>query len=305
VLKVFEQLISFSIHTLKIMDRTIELVDEKKGIIQITDLSERWYAKPYNNEETGLPEGYKFFPSVTWIAGCYPKNMGFVKWIASKGFDEAEAIKVSAGDKGSKVHLATEVIEQGKEVKINDSFPSKVSGMLEELTIEEVDCIQSFIDWLDETRPEVLMMEKAVFGDGYAGTIDRIYRIDGQIWIIDLKTSKAIWPEHEIQISAYSHADIDYKALGITTEEWAERKLAILQLGYDKYRTEGKARFKFTEVKDKFDLFLASYKIWQNENPTAKPKTTAYPLVLKSKFKAEQTEKKVAEKIEKPIKKSK
>ena len=263
------------------MKKEIRVVDKKKGIIQITTLSERWYAKPSTDEETGLPL-YEYIPSVTWICGYYPKGIGFMKWLAGKGWDEAEAIKVAAGDKGSKVHIATEVIEKGDDVNITDSYPNKTTGLPEELCVEEVDAIKSFADWVDEVNPEVMMMESCVFGENYAGTIDRIYRIDGQVWVIDLKTSKYLWPEHTLQVSAYSHAKIDYEGLGISEKEWKERKLAILQLGYNKYRTPGKPHFKFTEVPDRYDLFESAYKIWQFENPNTKPKTAEYPLVIRS-----------------------
>ena len=269
-----------------------DIKEVKGGVMQITTIDERWYAKPFIDKKTGLPTSYEYFPSVTWITGYYPKGIGFMKWLASKGWDEAEAIKVAAGDKGSKVHLATEAIELGKEISIREHLPNKTTGNMEELTVEEIDCIVSFRDWLDEVQPETLMTECCVFGEDYAGTIDRIYRIDGRIWILDLKTSKSLWPEHTLQISGYSHAHIDYKKLGITDEEWKERGLAILQLGYDKFRTPGKPHFKFTEVPDRYDLFRAAYKIWQFEHPGAKPKTAAYPLVISSKVRSEALEKK-------------
>ena len=80
----------------------------------------------------------------------------------------------------------------------------------------------------------------------YAGTLDEMdatpSSVPGirQIWIVDKKTSKSVSHGHGMQLSSYSHADIDYKTLGITDEEWKNRKLAVLQLGYpynkDKYK---------------------------------------------------------------------
>jgi len=266
------------------MKKEIKEIDEGKKVMRITTLNERWYAKPIEDKETGLPK-YEFLPSSTWIAGYYPKGIGFWKWLANKGWDEAEALKIAAGDKGSKVHYACEDIDKGVGIEITkQKYPNPTNGELEELTIEEIDCINSFKQWLDETKPELLANEITVFGDGYGGTIDKIYRIDGQIWIVDLKTSKTVWESAKLQLSSYSNADIDYKELKITEKEWKERKQAILQLGYDKYRTEGKARFKFTEIEDKFELFKMAKKIWANENPNSKPKEMEYPLIIKSEF---------------------
>jgi hypothetical protein len=265
-----------------------EIREIKDGVLCITTLNERWYAKPSINKETGLPE-YRYFPSSTWIAGYYPKGIGFMKWLAEKGWDEAEAIKQAAGDKGSKSHYACQDIDAGQLIDIQTSkYVNPSTGQEEELTPEEIDCILSFRDWTDAVKPELLASELTAFNEaeGYAGTIDRIYRINGQILIPDLKTGQTIWPEWELQISSYSHLDIDYKALGITDEEWKNRKLAVLQIGYRKNQN----RYKFTVIEDKFALFMHAKAIWANENPEAEPKEAKYPLVIQSKVRLVQSQ---------------
>jgi hypothetical protein len=257
------------------MNKEIRVIDKEKGIVRITTLDERWYAKPGENKLTGLPE-YQFFPSSTWIAGMYPKGIEFYKWLANKGWDEAEAIKSAAGRRGSKVHQATEHLEKNGSFTIETQFLNHDNDLLELLSTEELGCVLSFIEWHKETKPQLLANEMTVFGDGYAGTLDRIYRIDGQVYIVDLKTSQYIWEEMKLQVSSYSHASIDYKSLGITDEEWNNRMLAILQLGYKL----NKRSYKFTEIEDKYNLFEMAKLVWANENPNAKPKQKDYPLVL-------------------------
>jgi hypothetical protein len=254
-------------------------IDKKNKIMRITTLDERWYAKPEQEKVTGLPE-YKFYPSVTWISGYYPKGIPFFKWLAQKGWDEAEALKIAAGDKGSKVHWACNDIEQGETVRIDSKYLNKTTEQMEDLSPDEIDCIKSFRDWLDETKPELLALETVVFGEQWAGTIDRIYRIGKQIWILDIKTGQNLWEENKLQLVGYSHSEIDYQSLGITDEEWKNRKLAILQVGYRLNRRG----FKFTEIEDKYNLFLTAIEIWKNENPESKPKQKDYPLEIVSKF---------------------
>ena len=117
--------------------------------------------------------------------------------------------------------------------------------------------------------------------------------IGGQVWIIDFKTSPNIWPSHEIQLSSYSHLDIDLK---ITAEEWANRKQAILQLGYNRNKIK---KYKFTEIEDKFDLFLATQRIWANECSGIYPKQKDYPLSVQAKQLAPKVEEKEIKKINK------
>ena len=179
------------------------------------------------------------------------------------------------------------MIDDGKEVAMNDKFINPTTMELEELTPEEYKAVMDFTEWLDITKPELLANEITVFGDDYAGTIDRIYRIDGQIWIVDIKTGQNIWEEYKLQLSAYSHANVDYKELKITDKEWQNRKLAILQIGYHR----NQRGYKFTEVEDKYDLFRMARQIWENENPNAKPDQASYPLRLASKIRVKKVAK--------------
>lgn len=266
-----------------------EIVEIKDGVMRITTIDERWYSKPGIETKTGLPV-YEHLPSSSYIAGCYPKGIAFWKYLANKGWAESERIKSEAGDKGTKVHHATEDIEKGIEIDIQEAKYADSNGVESTLTPEEVEGVMSFITLFNLVRPQVLATELTVFGKFYAGTLDSIWRIPQTvkinnyckiskgIWIVDKKTSANIWPSHLLQVSSYSQADIDYKSLGITVDEWIERKLAILQLGHPKT----KGGFKFNITEDKYNLFLNSYEIWKNENPDAKPKQRDFPLILKA-----------------------
>ena len=243
------------------MKKEIRTIDKEKGIVQITTYDERWYAKTFDNPTTGLPD-YQFVPSVTWIAGHYPKGIAFYKWLADKGWDEAEAIKHAAGDKGSKIHLAIDFLLNGNTVAMDAKFPNKSTGQDEDLSVEEYAAILSFAEWYNEVKPEILASEYVVWGDGYAGTVDLKCKIDGKVYIVDFKSSQYIWPEYELQLSAYKQADKGVDAL------------AILQVGYKR----NKKAFKFTEIEDKFPLFLAAKQIWANETASQSPLQKDYPI---------------------------
>ena len=238
------------------------------SVVQITTSDERWYMREEVNLETRLPE-LRFVPSVTWIAGSYPKGIGFYKWLADKGWDEAEAIKSAAGDKGSKVHLAIVDLLDGKDVPMESKHVNNSTGQPEELSVEEYEAVAAFVRWWKEAKPTVIAREVTVWNDsvGYAGTVDLVCCVGEEVWIVDFKTSQYLWPEHELQISAYKHANL---ALA------GEPKLAILQIGYKR----NKNGYKFTEVGDKFDLFLSAHKIWANEHGQEKPRQIDLPVKL-------------------------
>jgi len=255
------------------MKKEIRTVDEERGIIQVTTTDERWYVKETENKKTGLPE-YKFVPSATWICSYYPKGIQFYQWLASKGWDESQAIKESAGARGSKIHKAIEVLLQGETIEMNSRFVNPKTGELEELTVDEYEAICSFYDWYIETNPEIISSEIVVWNDehNYAGTVDLVLNIQDkktnevETWIVDIKSGQSIWKEYELQISCYKHA--------LKLEN--EPRLAVLQVGYRK----NKRGWKFTEIEDKFDLFLTAKRIWAEENSGAKPQQKDYPLRL-------------------------
>lgn len=226
--------------------------------IQCTTTDERWYLNPITKA---------WMPSTTWISSYVPSKELAI-WMAKKGWDEAELIKQEAGSKGSRVHKAIEVLSLGGEVKHNDSFTDG-DGDYRELSVEEYEAVISFKQWVDEVKPKFIKSEQVVFNDeyNYAGTLDAIIELEGKTYILDYKTSANIYLSHEVQISSYLHSN-GMKADGI----------AILQVGYKRNKNK---KYKFTELKDKFDLFLSAYSFWAEENLGKSPAQKDFPITLK------------------------
>jgi hypothetical protein len=280
------------------MKKIIRDVDSDRGILQVTCSDERWYLKR-SEDAAGLPS-YKSVPSVTWIAGYYPKGVEFYKWLADKGWDEAEAVKTAAGDKGSAVHHAIEMILKGEEFRIDTKVIDKnrsteVETIYRDLSFEELLCVKSFLDWFNEVKPEVIATERTIFSDihNFAGTVDFVCRIDGVPYIIDFKTSKSIWREYELQVSAYRMAmeNGENPIFGLNENgtdtgkqiDLSGLRTAILQVGY----TRNKAGWKFTEIEDAFPLFKVAQQIWQREAGSQEIKQYQFPIVLSAGRKSE------------------
>jgi hypothetical protein len=231
------------------MKKETRIVNEKLGVVQITTLDERWYQV-----------GKEYYPSVSWIAGCYPKGVQFYKWLASKGWNEAEAIKNEAGERGSNVHNAIDRLNNGEEID-HELYSS-----------EEWTAIMSYVDWYNEYQPKIIFSEKTVLSDKYkyAGTIDLFIETCEGFCVVDIKTSQSVWKEYELQLSAYRKALEDEH--GNTGYQQA-----ILQVGY----RMNKKKYKFTKIDDKFDLFLSAQNIWEEEHGGSKPKQIDLPTKLK------------------------
>ena len=233
----------------------------ENGILRVTTSDERWYGIP---QEDG---SIRYVPSVTWICEHYPKGIGFYKWLASKGWDEAMALKEAAGDRGSTVHNAVVAMLKGETIRHDSAFTDE-TGKQREITTEEYEGVISFADWWKENKPELIIFDKTVIAPdfSYAGTLDLLYKIKGEAWLIDLKTSSEIWPSHELQISAYGHCFNE------------PLKLGILQLGYKRNK---KKKFKFTDIENQYELFEAAMKIWKKETSGIIPQQKDFPAEVK------------------------
>lgn len=244
------------------------VVDKEKGIIQVTSPDERFYQVTKDEEGKFLTPN-DFYPSVTWIASYYPKGFGYEKWLADRGIDKAEEIKNEAGQKGSRVHKACGDLMLGNEVKMESKYAND-DGEQAELTAEEYWIVMTFKRFLDEEQPIILGLEYTLLNHEYkfGGTVDIKCRIASDVYkrihIIDIKTSKDIYPSHEIQVSAYQETDKEVEAID------------ILQVGYRR----NKMGYKLTEIEPQFNVFLAAKTIWEKEQGNVQIPQREYPISL-------------------------
>lgn len=257
-------------------------------ILQVTTVDERWYVRETFDDQTGLPSGHDFVPSVTWITSKYPMGVGFYRWLAGMGWDEAERVRAAAGGKGSKVHQAITDLIDGKTLALDAAYVNPHTGEPEELTVEEWKCLVEFRDWWAMAKPTTLLRDVVVWHDeaGYAGTLDWLGILTDQttsaqsppgLWLLDFKTSQEVWPSHELQVSAYKAALLSNLPGELGDVQGIEAlHLGILQVGYRR----NQRGWKLSEVEDQYDLFLAAKTIWAKETEGEAPFQAEYPLIL-------------------------
>ncbi|MCM8783676.1 MAG: hypothetical protein NC818_02705 [Candidatus Omnitrophica bacterium] len=66
----------------------------------------------------------------------------------------------------------------------------------------------AFAKWFNEAQPTLVASEAVVISPTYkyAGTIDALCLIQGELWLVDFKTSPKIYDDHILQIAAYRQA---------------------------------------------------------------------------------------------------
>lgn len=77
------------------------------------------------------------------------------------------------------------------------------------LSADLIDCAETcfikYLQWEEGHKVVPLLVEAPLTDDGlgFGGTVDFYGTIDGVLTLKDLKTAKAIWPEHLYQVAAY------------------------------------------------------------------------------------------------------
>lgn len=232
-----------------------------KEIIRVEQYSfdERFYQR-----EVGV-NIYEYAPSMTYVLSCVYPAHELAEWRGDVGNKRADEIMNEAGEDGNFVHAAIERILKGEEVttiEIEKQFSSRRS-----LKVKR--CLKAFMDWHAEFKPKTIGLEYAVWGDGYAGTVDLKCEIEGEIYIVDFKTSKSIHNSHKVQIAGYGMADskVDKIALlhlGNTTKK---KYSFLVQDDEDRAKYEGQCKMAVS--------------MFHTLNPNAKPTDETFPEIFK------------------------
>jgi hypothetical protein len=215
----------------------------------------------------------KFTPGVTTILQeTLPTPFALRQWIGDMGNEKAEAKLERAGARGSAIHHACETLLYGGELKLHEAFPDR----------KDQKCIVAFVNWLAEYQPEIVEngIEQVIASQlGYAGTLDILCKIKGELWIVDIKTSANVYDSHKLQLAAYQNAV--YEMIG------EKPKMGILHLNHK--TKKGWAFHDDLEINGKpvtIDDFMKVFELYLVLNGgriPEPPMMTVYPEVLSLK----------------------
>ena len=234
---------------------------------QINILDERFYL----NKKTG-----EYYPSVTTVLDVYPKGAGYIQWLKDLGNNSDEVVR-RAAEQGSKIHDAIDKYLTRQEVRWMDDEGKTI------YTLEEWKMILRFVDFWTTFKPHIKVNEFMAISENYklGGTIDIVCELNGELWLIDAKSSNAIHPSHELQLAAYAT---------MWNEQFPKAKIQRAGILWLKATTRGAdkkgekiqgASWQLKEFDrhytDAFKIFQHTRAIWNEENPNYKPKNLIYP----------------------------
>lgn len=168
-----------------------------------------------------------------------------------KLLDAFEEKRSGASSIGNRVHAIADMISRGED-----------PGEIDE---DAQPYVNAFNDFINDVKPEfveseVFVANRTMF---YAGTIDSIVRLDGELYVLDIKTGNNIYPEVGLQLSAYSRAEFIGRKGGTEHEmpKVNQTKGLVLHIRPEKY-----ALYPVMIGDEVFDAFLAALDIYHYDS---------------------------------------
>ena len=129
-----------------------------------------------------LPDG-QWVPSITSVTSFYNRQI-FAKWRERVGIEEANRITKKATARGTDFHAATELYMLNKEINWDEFKP---------LTKFMFAHARPYLDKINNIHA----IERTLYSEylGLAGRVDCIAEYEGELAVIDFKTSEKIKPE--------------------------------------------------------------------------------------------------------------
>jgi hypothetical protein len=219
-----------------------------------------------------------FYPSVTTILQYMPKNRFFESWLKDVGHN-SDIIMRKAGREGTQVHEAAEALLKGEEVNWIDDFGNaKYSQLVWQM-------IMRFHEFWTTHKPELISTEEFVWSDEhkYAGTADLVVKMDGEIWLLDIKTSNHLHKTYDLQLAAYAKAIEEKTGLKIqrTGILWLKALTRGESKKKDTYQGKGWQIKVVDEIDKNHELFMLIYTLFLLDNPDVKPAYKSFPTALK------------------------
>ncbi len=239
-------------------NRILEISEDSQ---QITMPDSRYYRR--NGE---------YYPSITYVLGTYPKGKFFEDWLKKVGYSSEHIVK-KAAEQGTQVHEMCEAFLLGEEL----NFLGPHGKPMYHPDVWQM--FLRFVEWWEEYNPTLVEAEVHLFSDEYkvAGTCDLVCEINGELWVIDFKTSNNLQTTYDLQAAIY--AQCFEECYGKKPDRTGILWLKSSKRGPKKGVMQGKG-WEIYESKrsqeENLDIFQTVRKLFDLENPNHKPAFTEF-----------------------------
>lgn len=241
--------------------------------------------------------GYKFkgqlYPRVTTIKGILGAGEALIDWAAKQvdadvkalvkqyrdGQLGIEGLLISLLDDNlCKAHIRNRDAKADYGTLFHDLAESCAKGIPYDIPTHLLPAAEAFLAWEQENKPKTLFTEVTIISrtHGYAGKLDRIAEINGEVILMDYKTSKGVYKEFALQMAAYRYGDFIAWPDGNETPLPPIDACAVLHV-----KPEGSVELLRVEAgPDQFKQFLNCLDLyrWRKTQPDPEPYVRQYAL---------------------------
>ena len=218
-----------------------------------------------------------WYPRVTAIVSIKAKPALYAFYASMPSLAAGEAMKDKSAEEGTLIHETIEAILKKESVTIPASIQPAVAA---------------FQNFYDSNPVIVHQVEERLVSQRhrYAGTMDVLAEINGQLGVLDIKTSLAIYRDYQIQTAAYVEALKERSDLPSHLTRWIlriDQNRQCLRCGATLREKGGRQKIRrgtadcahqwseligeyeikeLTDVEADIGAFLAAKKLWEWEN---------------------------------------
>ena len=147
----------------------------------------------------------KRIPGVTTVIGRFKDSGALMWWAFSQGraaergeIDSLYDKRDEAAESGTLAHEMVEAHIAGAPFPDLDLIPPEIAEQAKQ-------AFRAYLKWERTTNIEIIEQEIPLVSEQYqfGGTPDAIGEIDGELCILDWKTSNSVYPDHLIQLASY------------------------------------------------------------------------------------------------------
>lgn len=215
-----------------------------------------------------------YYPSVTSILEYMPPDPFLLDYMKMMG-KNMDILRDRAATEGTQVHEAIEKLLSGEKIEWQDDWGNA------RYNLKVWQMILKFSDFYKTYSPTTIASEMFVYSDTlkYAGTADYVCELDGDVWLIDFKTSTTLSESYKLQLAAYSHALKECKGIEVAKAGILWLKAATRKRSNKKgvYQGEGWQIVENTEMEKSFRTFNLVREMYNVYNPVVEPYTKSYP----------------------------
>lgn len=207
----------------------------------------------------------KWVPGVTSIVDAGLPKPALKRWgervVAETAVDQLETlgrVLATMGRQPTIDALAAAPYEQMKTAQIRGTTihalaERVIHGEPVEVPPELAEHVRGYIAFLEAFDVKPMATEAMIANQQYwyAGKFDLLAEIHGKVWLLDLKTSRAVYDETALQCAAYAHADMCI-VKGVSVGFPVVDRIGVVHV-----TDNGTRLYNLGDIKSAFDEFLS------------------------------------------------